>query len=286
MDYFEGGPCGAVGVQMTNGVGEFLKESKRGYTYIHTSLFKLTGLWRLAPKSSFFNGYYIGNVGKDERCKAPILSGACMAFSHELMDSVGYFDESYFMYCEDNDLSWRMNEASGGNEYLGDLNIIHFKGVSTPRRLKYINSFYKGMTKFAGKYEFPKHGRLVNFVVRQGIHVGFVLAAIKCVVLRAIERQIRPRDIRRVAVVTDDAGSVDRLMDYVPGVVAERFSCMEVGSVVADEYDAVLMDVDGDVERHIKYMQQHVGATLYGFYSDRSRLAFVYEGNGCRTIMG
>lgn len=43
----------------------------------------------------------------------PWCSGACMMISREVYEQTGGFDDGFFMYCEDVDLSWRVRLAGG-----------------------------------------------------------------------------------------------------------------------------------------------------------------------------
>ncbi|MBC8266646.1 MAG: glycosyltransferase [Flavobacteriales bacterium] len=148
---------GAVGVQMIDGKGVFLDESKRGIPDFKTSLFKFLGLHKIFPKSKYFNHYYLGDLEKDKRHEVDILVGAFMLLRKSVLDEVGLLDEQFFMYWEDTDLCMRIREKGYKNYYLGDIKIIHYKGESNKRHtLSFTIGFNKSMLAFVKKH-FSKH---------------------------------------------------------------------------------------------------------------------------------
>lgn len=62
------------------------------------------------------------------------------------------FDEDYFMYGEDVDLSYRLVKQGYKNYYFGKSTIIHFKGESTTRNKEYLKHFYGAMRIFYKKH--------------------------------------------------------------------------------------------------------------------------------------
>jgi hypothetical protein len=76
-----------------------------------------------------------------------------MFFRKTVLDQIGSFDESFFMYGEDIDLSWRVILGGWKNYYLANNTIIHYKGESTKRgSLNYVKVFYEAMIIFARKH--------------------------------------------------------------------------------------------------------------------------------------
>ena len=287
IEHFDSNPdSGAVGVRMINGRGAYLRESKRGYTDLLTSFFKLTGMWHLAPKSATINAYYVGQCSEGGTCKAPILSGACMSFSHQLMDKVGFFDPQYFMYSEDIDLSWRMDLASNGNNtYRGDLCIIHFKGQSTPRRKEYIGYFYDSMLLFARHYEYPRHNKIVNALTHLGIKAAYSLAVAKCTILRCLERRRTFVQPRKVAFVTRSEVNSSRFRDSLPSDVACDVYSDNLMEIDEELYDAVVFDIDYNLLGSIECMKTKVGQTNFGFYNPDDNQALVFFNNRCHNIL-
>ena len=76
-----------------------------------------------------------------------------MMLRREAIDKVKGFDEDFFMYGEDVDLSYRICKAGFKNVYFPHSTIIHFKGESTQRLSpEYVRHFYGAMTLFVKKH--------------------------------------------------------------------------------------------------------------------------------------
>jgi hypothetical protein len=149
--------AGALGVQMIDGTGQYLEESKRGFPSMWVSFCKMSGLTRWLPNSRIFARYYMGHLSNQEVNKVDILSGAFMLVQKAALEKTGGFDEQFFMYAEDIDLSYRLQQTGLNNYYYADCSIIHFKGESTRKDSKYVRLFYKAMVQFVQKHF---HGEL------------------------------------------------------------------------------------------------------------------------------
>ena len=92
---------------------------------------KLSGIANLFPHSSIFNKYALGNLIENTIHEVDVLSGAFFISRKEILLSLNGFDEDFFMYGEDIDLSYRIKKTGYKNYYLGNNVIVHFKGEST-----------------------------------------------------------------------------------------------------------------------------------------------------------
>ncbi len=170
--------AGAVGVRMIDGAGRFLKESKRSFPSPVTSLFKLVGLASLFPHSQTFSRYHLGHLDENKNHEVDVLAGAFMMIRKEALEKVGVFDEDFFMYGEDVDLSYRMQKAGYKNYYLAETKIIHFKGESTKRgSLNYVRLFYSAMSIFVRKHYGGTRAGIFNFSIQAAIWFRAIAAA-------------------------------------------------------------------------------------------------------------
>lgn len=154
VDFMEQNPqVGGLGVKMIDGTGIFLPESKRGFPSPEVAFYKTFGLSKLFPKSKRFNRYHLGYLDKDNNHEIDVLSGAFMLVPRKVLEEVGYWDEAFFMYGEDIDLSYRIIKGGYKNYYYADTTIIHYKGESTKKgSLNYVKTFYEAMIIFTQKH--------------------------------------------------------------------------------------------------------------------------------------
>ena len=170
---------GAVGVRLIDGSGIFLKESKRAFPSPLTSLFKLSGLTSLFPHSKIFAKYYLGNLDEHKNHEVDVLVGAFMLIPKTVLQTVGSFDETFFMYGEDVDLSYRVQKAGFKNYYYSQISVIHFKGESTKKgSLNYVRLFYQAMSIFVKKHYSSGSAGLFNVLMQIAIFIRAIFSSI------------------------------------------------------------------------------------------------------------
>lgn len=177
---------GGLGIKGLDGHGQFLPESKRGLPTPWVALSKLSGLAKLFPKSKLFARYYLGHLDPNANQKVEILVGCYMMVPTDLLLKVGGFDERYFMYGEDIDLSYELLKTGAENHYLADSHIIHYKGESTKRgSMNYVRMFYKAMVLFAQKQFSGTSAATYTLLIYLGIYLRAGLAVLSRAFTRA-----------------------------------------------------------------------------------------------------
>ncbi len=163
--------AGGVGVKMIDGAGNFLPESKRGFPSPLVAFYKTFGLSKIFPKSRKFNQYHLGYLDENVTHEVDVLSGAFMLVPKKVLTKTGYWDEDFFMYGEDIDLSYRIKKAGYKNYYFPETTIIHYKGESTKKgSLNYVRTFYEAMIIFAQKHFQGSKAGLFILMLRLAIY--------------------------------------------------------------------------------------------------------------------
>ena len=152
---------GIVGCRFVDGSGAFLAESKRKVPTIRAAIQKLLG---------FGYNYYETEISENQIAKVSVLTGAFMLMKNNFFRELGGFDENFFMYGEDIDLSFRALKMNKINYYYGEETIIHFKGESTRKNKIYYKNFFTAMQVFYNKHYNS------NFIIKSGLWLVIILA--------------------------------------------------------------------------------------------------------------
>lgn len=184
--------AGGLGVKMLDGKGVFLPESKRGLPTPTVAFYKMFGLSTLFPKSKIFGRYHLGFLDENKASEVDVLAGAFMLLRKTTLDKVGLLDETFFMYGEDIDLSYRIILGGYKNYYFPETRIIHYKGESTKKSsINYVFVFYRAMVIFAQKHFSQNNAKLFSFLINIAIYIragaALIVQFIKSITLPAFD---------------------------------------------------------------------------------------------------
>jgi GT2 family glycosyltransferase len=97
-----------------------------------TYVFWVTSLLeKIFPITRTNNRWRIGNIQPNKPVQVDRLLGAFMLLKKQTIKEVGFFDEIFFMYSEEEDLCYRVKNSGGEIWYVPSVSIIHHGGQST-----------------------------------------------------------------------------------------------------------------------------------------------------------
>ncbi|MEM6720127.1 MAG: glycosyltransferase family 2 protein [Bacteroidota bacterium] len=198
---------GSIGCRLIDGSGAFLPESKRNIPTPIVSVKKILG---------FKNSGYYSTLDKKEIGKVDILVGAFMLMKKSVYDAVGGFDEDYFMYGEDIDLSYKIKKAGFQNYYYGKTAVIHYKGESTLKDITYAKRFYGAMQLFYKKHF--KRNLMYDIAVTLGARL---------IPLVKSSESIIEKNIQKCVIVTDSAARFQQISAVYHGKNCVQVENME-----------------------------------------------------------
>jgi GT2 family glycosyltransferase len=184
VDYMEfNGLVGASTPKLVLQSGKVDFDSHRGFPTPWVSFTHFSGLERLFPKSKLFGGYFLGYEDLTVEHEIDLCIAHFMLVKRKVINMVGPWDESFFVYGEDVDFCYRIKESGWKIMYLPQFVVTHLKGVSVGVR-KETKSITKAspevrnsmriasvdaMKLFYKKHMEKKYSKLINSLVYLGI---------------------------------------------------------------------------------------------------------------------
>jgi len=169
---------GCIGPKILNPDGSLQKSCKRSFPTPLVALPKVLGLSRIFPKSKWFGKYNLTYLDENKSHIVDAISGSFMLFPKEVTERVGPLDETFFMFGEDLDYAFRVQQARYKVVYHPVTEVIHYKGESiksAPQDM--IKVFYEAMNIFFEKYKnYYPSWRFMKWLVKVGIHFRQVVS--------------------------------------------------------------------------------------------------------------
>ncbi len=143
----------------------------------------VVGLHRVLPLSGI---YFYPRSG--ERVEAGWISGSCCAIRRDVFESVGGYDESYFVFMSDFELGQRVAGLGGRQLVLGDVVLRHDDGQSSDLPASWTwDQRGRGWAQYLRRTGGPARG----WVIRALLAFGF---RVRGIVYRLIGRSVRAEE--------------------------------------------------------------------------------------------
>ena len=266
--------AGAAGLQLLDGSGCFLPESKRAFPAVRVAFWKICGMASLFPQSKIFNRYALGHLDKNGVHQVDVLVGAFMMVRKNILNKLNGFDEDYFMYGEDIDLSKRITDMGYKNFYLGDNAIIHFKGESTSKEsIKYVTNFYNAMNIFVGKHYKGANSFIIKFLLKLTIQLRAAMASIAVPFTGVINnfKKISPKKDKEIIIIADenDKGIAEEILSVLNHLYINK-SMNEVKQSLPDEDEIIFCTGTVSYRDTIHFVHHHPKKYFYKWHGKNS----------------
>ena len=168
---------GIAGCRLERPDGSFDHASRRSFPTVLGALSHLSGIGRRATAGPLAQ-YRAPEV---ERGPVDAVNGAFMLLRRSALAEVGLFDERYWMYMEDMDLSYRFREAGWTTWYEPSVTALHVKhGTGGPvRGIALTVAFYRGMARFVATHPATVPNPAARIIVLAGIAGVGALATLR-----------------------------------------------------------------------------------------------------------
>jgi N-acetylglucosaminyl-diphospho-decaprenol L-rhamnosyltransferase len=176
-----------VGPRLERPDGSLDHAAKRSFPTPLSALGHFSRLGRRSGASGRLAAYRAPEV---ESGPVDAVNGAFMLMRRSVFEAAGGFDESYWMYMEDLDLSYRLAQEGWQTWYEPAATVLHVKGgtVGGERSARLNWHFHRGMYLFYRHHYAPHRSTAFNALVYGGIAAKLASAVAQAAVRRSLAR--------------------------------------------------------------------------------------------------
>jgi hypothetical protein len=157
-----------VGPRLLNPDGS-LQRSVRGFPSPWRIATEYFFLRKLAPRSHALNALFAEQFDHESVREAEYLFGACLLVRREAVDSVGGFDEDFFLMSEEVDWCYRFRQAGWNVLFYPGAEVFHVVGASlNPRQFRAI---VRGHLQFLRKHRGEPEAERARRVMLWGLRM-------------------------------------------------------------------------------------------------------------------
>jgi len=169
IGYLDQNPdIGGLTVKVNLTDGNIDPASHRGFPTLRNSFFYFLGLEKLTKNipllNKMFGGYHLTHLDLKSIHEIDSPTGAFFLVKKSILDKLGGFDEDFFFFGEDLDLSFRIKKLGYKIMYYPLFEVLHLKHASSGDNKKKIKT--KSMTRYhfydAMKIFYEKHYEIYN----------------------------------------------------------------------------------------------------------------------------
>lgn len=128
-----------------------------------TPFFFGTPIERWFPRSKEMQRYFMRDWSQETSADIDQPPAACVLIRQSVLDEIGLFDEQFWLFYNDVDLSKRIAAAGWKSRYLAEVRVLHHVGASTKKFAGFVPEWQKNRLAYYRKHHGLGAGAWVKF---------------------------------------------------------------------------------------------------------------------------
>ncbi len=152
IKFLEDNPTyGAVAPKLIHPDGR-VQATVHSFPTLRTAFWFATPMERWFPDSKELRRYFLRDWDQETTRDIDQPPAAAMLIRKEVLDGIGLFDETLWLFYNDTDLSLRMAKAGWKTRYLAEARVVHHVGASTKKFLRFVPVWNSNRLTFYRKH--------------------------------------------------------------------------------------------------------------------------------------